>query len=200
MTVILSMWTVFLFRFFNCFFSPEAEFNSILREIVLVMRNCCIVMSEIELVFWRAEFRCSGSMYLMLLFKKLYLIQIFNQYLLNKKDDTLRPMDTNLSTWIELSLWRSKRCHEHSMVKFVSTRGYPIPHICVCITEQVYIGQFLSLHFKPGPGRRLRQQQIKGCITRNIFMHHGITKWICEFRCDFCFVLFSFRTTLWPLF
>ena len=98
MTVILSMWTVFLFRFFNCFFSPEAEFNSILREIVLVMRNCCIVMSEIELVFWRAEFRCSGSMYLMLLFKKLYLIQIFNQYLLNKKDDTLRPMDTNLST------------------------------------------------------------------------------------------------------
>ena len=190
----------FVSFFLIVFFSPEAEFNSILREIVLVMRNCCIVMSEIELVFWRAEFRCSGSMYLMLLFKKLYLIQIFNQYLLNKKDDTLRPMDTNLSTWIELSLWRSKRCHEHSMVKFVSTRGYPIPHICVCITEQVYIGQFLSLHFKPGPGRRLRQQQIKGCITRNIFMHHGITKWICEFRCDFCFVLFSFRTTLWPLF
>ena len=139
----------FVSFFLIFFFSPEAEFNSILREIVLVMRNCCIVMSEIELVFWRAEFRCSGSMYLMLLFKKLYLIQIFNQYLLNKKDDTLRPMDTNLSTWIELSLWRSKRCHEHSMVKFVSTRGYPIPHICVCITEQVYIGQFLSLHFKP---------------------------------------------------
>ena len=30
-----------------------------------------------------------------------------------------------------------KRCHEHSMAKFVSTRGYLIPHVCVCITEQV---------------------------------------------------------------
>ena len=54
-------------------------------------------MSEIELVFRRAELRCSGSLYSMLLFKKMYLIQIFNQYLLNKKDDTCRPMDTILS-------------------------------------------------------------------------------------------------------
>ena len=75
-----------------------------LKEIVLVMRNCYITMSEIELVFRRAELRCSGSLYSMLLFKKMYLIQIFNQYLLNKKDDTCRPMDTNLSVWIELSL------------------------------------------------------------------------------------------------
>ena len=96
---ILSMWAVFLLFFFLIvFFLPEAEFDSFLREIVLVMRNCCIIISEIELAFRRAEFRCSASMYLMLLFKKLYLIQIFNQYLLNKKDDTLRPMDTNLST------------------------------------------------------------------------------------------------------
>ena len=34
----------------NCFFLPEAEFNYILKEIVLVMRNCCITISEIELV------------------------------------------------------------------------------------------------------------------------------------------------------
>ena len=68
------------------------------------MRNCYITMSEIELVFRRAELRCSGSLYSMLLFKKMYLIQIFNQYLLNKKDDTCRPMDTNLSVLIELSL------------------------------------------------------------------------------------------------
>ena len=54
-------------------------------------------MSEIELVFRRAEFRCSGSLYSMLLIKKLYLIQIFDQYLLNQKDDTCRPKDTNLS-------------------------------------------------------------------------------------------------------
>ena len=61
-------------------------------------------MSEIELVFRRAELRCSGSLYSMLLFKKMYSIQIFNQYLLNKKDDTSRPMDTNLSVLIESSL------------------------------------------------------------------------------------------------
>ena len=94
MTVILSKWAVFLFCFvfFYCFFLPEAEFNSFLREIVLVMRNCCITMSEIELVSRRAEFLCSGSLYSMLLFEKLYLIQIFNQYLLDEKDDTCRPM------------------------------------------------------------------------------------------------------------
>ena len=80
MIVLLSMWAVFLFFFFNLFFFLlEAEFNSFLKEIVLVMRNCCITMSEIELVFQRAEFRGSGSLYSMLLFKKLYLIQIFNQ-------------------------------------------------------------------------------------------------------------------------
>ena len=81
MIVLLSMWAVFLLLFFFnlFFFLLEAEFNSFLKEIVLVMRNCFITMSEIELVFWRAEFRGSGSLYSMLLFKKLYLIQIFNQ-------------------------------------------------------------------------------------------------------------------------
>ena len=70
----------FIIIFFQSFFFLlEAEFNSFLKEIVLVMRNCCITMSEIELVFRRAEFRGSGSLYSMLLFKKLYLIQIFNQ-------------------------------------------------------------------------------------------------------------------------
>ena len=126
------------FLFFLMLFFFYLKLNSIifLKEIVLVMRNCCITMSEIELVFRRAEFRCSGSLYSMLLFKKFYLIQIFDQYLSNKKDDTCRPMDTNLSAWIELSVWRSKRCHEHSVVKFISTRGYLIPHTCVCFTEQ----------------------------------------------------------------
>ena len=59
MTVLPSMWAVF---FFNCIFLPEAEFNSFLKKIVLVMRNCCITMSEIELIFRRAEFRCGGSL------------------------------------------------------------------------------------------------------------------------------------------
>ena len=35
-------------------------------------------MSEIELVFRRAERRCSGSLFSMLLFKKLYRMQLFN--------------------------------------------------------------------------------------------------------------------------
>ena len=48
-------------------------------------------------VFVGAEFRCNRSLYSMLLFEILYLIQIFDQNLLNKKDDTCRPMDTNLS-------------------------------------------------------------------------------------------------------
>ena len=49
-TVLLSTWGVFvLFFFFNWFFLPEAKFNSFLKEIVLVMRNCCVIMSEIEL-------------------------------------------------------------------------------------------------------------------------------------------------------
>ena len=74
MTVLLSMWAGFFFFFFYL------KLNSILflKEIVLVLRNCCIRMSEIELVFRQAEFWCSGSLYSMLLFKKLYLIQIFN--------------------------------------------------------------------------------------------------------------------------
>ena len=38
-------------------------------------------MFEIELVFRQAEPQCSGSLFPMLLFKKLYLMQIFNQYL-----------------------------------------------------------------------------------------------------------------------
>ena len=33
------------------------------------MRNCCITISEIEVVFRRADFRCSRSLYSMLLYK-----------------------------------------------------------------------------------------------------------------------------------
>ena len=40
------------------------------KEIVLVIRNCCITMSEIELVFRRAEFLCSGSVYSMFFLEK----------------------------------------------------------------------------------------------------------------------------------
>ena len=58
MTVLPSMWAFF----FQLYFLPEAEFNSFSKKIVLVMRNCCITMSEIEWIFRRAEFRCNGSL------------------------------------------------------------------------------------------------------------------------------------------
>ena len=58
-------------------------------------------MSEIELVFRRAEFLCSGSLYSMFFLEKtLYLIQVLNQYLLNEKDDTCPFEETNLSAWL----------------------------------------------------------------------------------------------------
>ena len=54
----------------NIFFFFHLKLNQFfLKEIVLVMRNCCITISEIEVVFRRADFRCSGSLYSMLLYK-----------------------------------------------------------------------------------------------------------------------------------
>ena len=119
------------------FFLHEAEFNYFSKEIVLVIRNGCITMSEVELFCGELSFGAVN-----LCFRCSYLKIVFHSnlqsVLLNKKDDTYPPVDTNLSVSIELSLWRCKRCHEHSMVKFIFTRGYLIPHICVCITEQVW--------------------------------------------------------------
>ena len=134
----LSTWQChFPCKLFLCFFFTWSWIQFFFKEILLVIRNFCIAPSEIELVFRRAERRCSGSLFSMFLFKKLNLMQAFNQYLLNKKDDTCPLLDTNIYAWIELSIGRRKRCHVHSMVKFVSTRDYLIPTICVCIPEQV---------------------------------------------------------------
>ena len=127
-------------EFINLFILPEAEFNSFFKEIILVIRNFCIAMSEIELVFQRAERQCSGSLFSMLLFKKLYLMQIFNQYLSVKRMIHVQMyvcMDTNIAAWIELSLRRCKRCHEHSMINFISMRDCLIPLICIYIPERV---------------------------------------------------------------
>ena len=91
--------------FLRVFFFTWSWIKFFFKEIFLVIRNFCITMFEIELVFRRAERRCSGSLFSMLLFKKLYLIQIFNQYLLNKKDDSSPLSDTNISAWIEFNLF-----------------------------------------------------------------------------------------------
>ena len=135
MTVLLCMKA-----FFNDFFFTWSWIQFFFKEIILVIRNFCIALSEIELVFRRAERQCSGSLFSMLLFKKLYLTQIFNQYLSIKRMIHVQMyvcMDTNIAAWIELSLGRCKRCHEHSMVNFVSMRDYLIPLICVYIPERV---------------------------------------------------------------
>ena len=91
--------------FLRVFFFTWSWIKFFFKEILLVIRNFCITMFEVELVFRRAERRCSGSLFSMLLFKKLYLIQIFNQYLLNKKDDSFPLSDTNISAWIEFNLF-----------------------------------------------------------------------------------------------
>ena len=120
------------------FFFTWSWIQFFFKEILLVIRNFRITMSEMELVFRRAERRCSGSLFSMLLFIKLYRMQIFNQYLLNKKDDTCLLLNTNIAASIELSLWRFKRCPEHLMVKFVSTLDYLIPPISNCIPERAW--------------------------------------------------------------
>ena len=68
------------------------------------MRNCCITISDIELVSGELSYGAADLCIRCSYLKKMYLIQIFNQYLLNKKDDTCRPMDTNLSARIKLSI------------------------------------------------------------------------------------------------
>ena len=56
-------------------------------------------------------------------------------------------MDTNLSAWIELSLWRSKRCHEHSMVKFESMRLSSTPYMRVHYWTSVSLEGCTSANF-----------------------------------------------------
>ena len=71
--------------FFIFFFLTWSWIEVFFKEILLIIINFCITMSEIELVFRRAGRQCSRSLFSMLLFKKLYLMQIFNQYLYIKR-------------------------------------------------------------------------------------------------------------------
>ena len=71
--------------FFLSFFFTWSWIELFFKEILLIIINFCITMSGMELVFRRAERQCSGSLFSMLLFKKLYLMQIFNQYLYIKR-------------------------------------------------------------------------------------------------------------------
>ena len=61
--------------FLICFFFTWSWIQFFFKEILLVIRNCCTSMSEIELVFRRTEFRCSGSLLSMLLFKNCILFK-----------------------------------------------------------------------------------------------------------------------------
>ena len=92
----------FFFIFFLFFFF-QVKLNKIFfKEILLVIRNFCIAMSEIELVFRRAERRCSGSLFSMLLFKKLYLMQIFK---INCLATTLYEVFNRLQAFLFLLLF-----------------------------------------------------------------------------------------------
>ena len=135
----------------------------------------------------------------------MYLIQVFNQYLMNKKDDACPFLDTNLPAYVESSLWR---CHEHSMVKFASTRSYLIPPICMCITKQVWAWEGCTSANLP---HCILRTETKASSAKDPRMYHMITKYFhapwnyqMNLRVSlwflFYFVLFSFRTNLWPLF
>ena len=76
---------------------PEAELNYFFKEILLIIINFCITMSGMELVFQRAERQCSGSLFSMLLFKKIVFDANFQSISLHKKDDTCPLLDTNIS-------------------------------------------------------------------------------------------------------
>ena len=62
--------------FLRVFFFTWSWIKFFFKEILLVIRNFCITMSEIELVFRRAERQCNGSLFSMLLFKKVYWMKI----------------------------------------------------------------------------------------------------------------------------
>ena len=99
----LSTW-LFYFPcrlFFILFFLSWSWIEFFFKEILLIIINFCITMSEIELVFRQAERQCSGSLFSMLLFKKLYLMQIFNQYLYLKRMIHVHLLDTDITAWIE---------------------------------------------------------------------------------------------------
>ena len=88
----------------------------------------------------------------MLLFQKLYWIQIFNQYLLNKNDDTCPLLDTNIPAWIELILTVKKmlwtldgKIRIHAQL---SNTSYMRLHSRTSVSlRRLYVAQFLSLHF-----------------------------------------------------
>ena len=173
------------------------------KEIVLVIGNCCITMSEIELFSGELSFGAVN-----LCFRCSYLKIVFHSnlqsILLNKKDDTCPPEFTNLSASIELSLWRRRRCCEHSMVKFVSTRGHLIPHICVWTSvslRRLYIDQFPPLHFKDWNEVFVSKGSKDISHANKIFLcTMELPNKSASFVVIFVFVLFSFRPNLWPLF
>ena len=78
----LSTWQFYFpcrlfYVFLFCFFFTGSWIQFFFKEILLVIRNFCITMSEIELVFRWAKRRCNGSLFSMLLFKKLYWMKNF---------------------------------------------------------------------------------------------------------------------------
>ena len=160
-------------------------------------------MSEVELVFRRAERQCSESLFWMLLFKKLLLIQIFNQYLLNKKDDTCPLLDTNISAWIELS----------QGVKGVMKLGLDVK---IRIHARLSNTSYMRLHSWTEEGcaaanfsHYILMTETKTSSAKNQRIHYMIKKYFhapWNFQMNilvslwflFCFVLFSFGTSLWP--
>ena len=141
----------------------------------------------------------------MLLFQKLYWIPIFNQYLLNKNDDTCPLLDTNISAWIDLTLKVKKmlwaldgkiRIHVQS-----SNTSYMRLHSRTSVSlRRLYVAQFLSLHFVD------RDEDFLSKGFKDIWHDNKIFSCTMELPNEpaslvvifICFVSFSLGTNLWP--
>ena len=117
-------------------------------------------MSEIELVFRRAERQCSGSLFSMLLCTKLYLMQIFNQYLSIKRMIHVQMyvcMDTNIAAWIKLSFTSSNNKFLHynvrNLIGFLTSWVYfrcsylKKLYLMQIFSQYIYIKRMIHVHF-----------------------------------------------------
>ena len=99
--------------------------------------------------------------------------------------------------WI--TIWRCKRCHEHSMIKFVSTHDYLIPPRCVSIPEQVWaLEGCTSANFS----HCILRTETKTSSAKDWRIYYMITKYFpapWNYQMNllvslwFCFVLFCFH-------
>ena len=87
--------------FLMVFFFTWSWIEFFFMEILLVIRNFCITMSEIELVFSKSWASVQQISIFDAPIKKIVFDANFQSISLFKKDDSCPPLDTNITAWIE---------------------------------------------------------------------------------------------------